>query len=220
MAMNKTPTSRDPSTGELLARARRGDENAVDAVLERHRKRLRTMVAMRMDRRLSTRVDPSDVVQESLAVAAKRLGDYFRNPDFPFYVWLRELAWQRLIDLQRTHLRAKRRSVSREERGVLSLPDESVAALAGSLVDAQGDPHEALVREELRARVRAALGRLPDRDREVLVLRHLEQLATKETAAALGIREGAVKVRLLRSLKRMRELLVEGDASGNFLDNP
>ncbi|OYV84564.1 MAG: hypothetical protein B7Z73_15215, partial [Planctomycetia bacterium 21-64-5] len=134
---------------------------------------------------------------------------FFRQENVSFYVWLRSLTFERLIDMQRAHLYAKRRSVSREERSVLSLPDESVAELASRLVDVAADPQAGLMRDEVRARVRAALERLSPDDREVLVLRHLEDLSVAETAGALGIKESAVKMRALRALKKLREVLEE-----------
>lgn len=205
------PRSNEPDTEELLARARKGDERAGMEALARQRQRLKSMLTLRMDKRLKSRLDPSDVIQESMIVASQRLGEFFRQENVPFYVWLRTLTFERLIDMQRAHLYAKRRSVSREERSVLSLPDESVAELASRLVDVAGGPEAGLVRDELRARVQAALDRLSPDDREVLVLRHLEQLSVAETAGVLGIKEGTVKVRALRALKRLREVLEESE---------
>ncbi|HVA46033.1 MAG TPA: sigma-70 family RNA polymerase sigma factor [Pirellulales bacterium] len=191
------PRTKEPDTEELPARARKGDERAGMEALGRQRDRLKNVLTLRMDKRLKARLDPLDVIQESMMV------------EVPFYVWLRSLTFERLIDMQRAHLYAKRRSVSREERSVLSLPDESAAELASRLVDVAADPQAGMVRDELRARVRAGLDRLSPDDREVLVLRHLEQLSVAETAAALGIKEGTVKVRALRALKRLREVLGE-----------
>jgi RNA polymerase sigma-70 factor (ECF subfamily) len=197
-----------PDTDELLRRSSGGDPDARNLLLVRHRTQLRQMVAVRLDRRLAARVDPSDVVQEVLAEAAQRLPDYLRERPLPFYPWLRQLAAERLIDLHRRHLHAKRRSVRREEPGGLAgLPDESAEALADRLAASATGPSQHLLREEARVRVRAALGQLSPRDREVLELRHLEGLSVAETAAALGIAVGAVKVRHLRALTRLRALL-------------
>src|SRR5262249_33288078 len=154
-------------------------------------------VRLHMDRRLAPRVDPSDVVQEALAEAAQELSDYLEERPIPFYPWLRKIAWERLVKLHRRHLHARKRTANREDRGILNLPDESAVELAGRLLDLGSSPSKHLLREELRARVRAALEQLPERDREVLVLRYLEQLSTKETAAVLGINEPAVKTRHL-----------------------
>jgi RNA polymerase sigma-70 factor (ECF subfamily) len=163
------------------------------------------MVAVRLDRRVAARVDPSDVVQEALATAAKGFDDYLRERPLPFYPWLRRLAWLRLTDAHRRHLRAGRRTVAREEPA--GLPDESVLELAERLATPGTGPSAALSRRERAARVRIALDRLPERDREVLVLRYLEDLTTADTAAVLGCSEGTTKVRLLRALRRLRDLL-------------
>jgi RNA polymerase sigma-70 factor (ECF subfamily) len=170
------------------------------------------MVAVRADPRLAARVDPSDVVQEALAEAAAKLDRYLRERPLPFYPWLRQLAQNRLIDLHRRHVRARRRSVTREE-GALDLPDPS--ALADRLFAHQSSPSAGLHRRERRDRVRAALAALPDQDREVLVLRVLEELPAKEIAAVLGIGEAAVRSRQVRALGRLKALLgpdfLEGD---------
>jgi RNA polymerase sigma-70 factor (ECF subfamily) len=205
-------TPRAPDTDFLVERARRGDASARQELLARHRDRLRRMVGVHLDRWLAARVDPSDVVQEALAEAANRLSDYLRERPIPFYPWLRQLAWDRLIELQRRHVGAARRSVAREEPGVLNLPDESAAELAERLVDHASSPSEHALREELRARVRRALERLAPGDREVLVLRHLEQLSTAETASVLGLSQAAVKSRHLRALQRLRGALGGGAA--------
>src|SRR5438477_6125508 len=120
----------DPVTEALIRDAAGGDERARQRLLDLHRRRLRRMVALRLDRRLAARLDPSDVVQEALADAAGKLTDYLRRRPLPFYPWLRRLAWERLVALHRRHVRAGCRSVAREEPGGLALPDESAVALA------------------------------------------------------------------------------------------
>jgi RNA polymerase sigma-70 factor, ECF subfamily len=203
----------EPDTDELLRRAEQGDGQARQAVLVRHRERLKQMVAVHLDHRLAARVDPSDVVQEALFDAAQGLDEYLRQRPVPFYPWLRQLAWERLIDLNRRHLHAQRRSVKREEPLALHLSDESAQQLAERVLARQSSPSNQAIRSELRARIRAALDRLGQRDREVLVLRHLEQLSTRETASVLGISEGSVKTRHLRALERLRTLL-ESESKG------
>jgi RNA polymerase sigma-70 factor (ECF subfamily) len=202
-----------PDTEELLRRAEQGDTQARQAVLVRHRQRLKQMVALHLDRRLAARIDPSDVVQEALLDATRGLDDYLRQRPLPFYPWLRQLAWERLIELHRRHLHAQRRSVKREEPLAPHLSDESAQQLAERVLARQSGPSNHAIRSELRARIRTALDQLGERDREVLVLRHLEQLSTSETAAILGIREGAVKTRHLRALERLRQLL-ESESQG------
>jgi RNA polymerase sigma-70 factor (ECF subfamily) len=204
-------TTEMPDTMRLIERARAGDPAARHHLLDRHRGRLRRMVAVRLDRRLAARLDPSDIVQEALADAARRLSDYLRDRPLPFYPWLRRLVWDRLLELHRHHGRA-RRSVAREEPEGLDLPDESVAVLAERLAANGTSPSRNLLRRELRDRVRAALDALGPRDREVLALRYLEQLTTAETAAVLGLSEGAVKSRLMRAILRLRDQLeAEGE---------
>jgi RNA polymerase sigma-70 factor (ECF subfamily) len=171
------------------------------------------MVAVHLDRRLTSRVDPSDVVQEALTDAARQLPDYLARRPLPFYPWLRQIAWDRIVDLHRRHVKAGKRSVTREAPLVLHLPDESAAQLAGHLIDPGGSPSEHVLRDELHRRVQIALGRLAPGDRQVLVLRHLEQLNTAEAAAVLGIGERAFKSRQLRALQRLRALLRDDRSS-------
>jgi RNA polymerase sigma-70 factor (ECF subfamily) len=198
-------------TEELLDRAGQGDGEARQRLLARHRHRLRQMVAVRLDRRLAARLDPSDIVQEALADAARGLDDYLRDRPVPFYPWLRRFAWERLVEVNRRHLQARRRSVAREEQLELHLPDQSARALAERLFDKGTSPSGRLMSQELRDRVQAALDRLEPREREVLVLRYLEQLSTAESAAALGISVGAVKMRHLRALQELRADLGDDD---------
>jgi RNA polymerase sigma-70 factor (ECF subfamily) len=202
-------TTPHPDTEELLRRAGRGDPGAHDGLLARHRDRLRSMVAWRMDRRLAARIDPSDVVQEVLLEASRKLERYLRERPLPFFPWLRALAWEHLVALHRRHVRSRGRSILREELGLLNVPDESVAELAARLVSFSTSPSQRALRSELRQRVRQALEELPERDREVLVLRNLEQLSVADTAEVLGISAGAAKVRHLRALERLRALLDE-----------
>jgi RNA polymerase sigma-70 factor (ECF subfamily) len=198
----------EPDTDVLLDRAAAGDDLARQRLLEQHRQRLKRMVAVRLDRRLAARLDASDVVQEALAEAARRFDDYLRERPLPYYPWLRRLAWDRIDKAHRRHT-AGRRSVRRE---AARLPEESALELAARLAASASGPSQAAVRRELRQRVRAALDRLSPADREVLALRFLERLTTAEAAAVLEITPGAVRVRMMRALERLREWL--GNGSG------
>jgi RNA polymerase sigma-70 factor (ECF subfamily) len=209
-------TTHSPNTDELLRQASRGDPAARQQLLARHRDRLRRMVAVRLDPRLAARVDPSDVVQEALLVAAQKLSGYLEQRPVPFYPWLRRLAWEHLVKLHERHVQTRKRSVLQEEPGILALPEDSAVLLAQRLAGSATNPSQRLVRRELQERVRAALARLSATDREVLVLRYLEQLSTAEIAAVLGIGEGAVKMRHRRALDRLSRLL--SDASGGMPD--
>ena len=198
-------------TEELMDRASRGDDEARQGLLQRYRDRLRRMVAVRLDARLRARLDPSDVVQEALLEAARRLPDYLRERPVAFYPWLRRLAWEHLVKLHQKHLATRKRSVARE----LPLPDDSLDALARQLAASGSSPSQRLERKEVCERVRRGLDQLPGVDREVLVLRYLEQLDTAETAAVLGISDGAVKMRHRRALERLGGLLVEPPSEDN-----
>ena len=194
-------------TDELLRAAEHGDDSARPRLLARHRSRLRQMVAVHLDRRLAARIDPSDVVQETLMDAAVNLPDYLRQRPLPFYPWLRQLARQRLDRLHRDHIRRHRRSVLREEGpGPLSL-DPSADALANLLKASGTSPSRQLIRDEMIRRIQDAMNRLSPNDRELLVMRHLEAMSAAEIGAVLGIGAGAVRTRHVRALARLRSLL-------------
>lgn len=199
----------DSDTGHLLDRSAAGDAVARNKLLHRHRERLLRMITVRLDGRLAARLDPSDIVQDALADANAKLDSYLRDRPLPFYPWLRQIAWERLVHLHRRHIRAQRRSVVREEG--ISLSDRSAADLAQRLFASGSSPSRQALQRELMSRVRSALDALPEIDREVLVLRILEQLSVAETAQVLEISAGAVKMRYLRGLARLRAAL--GDLS-------
>jgi RNA polymerase sigma-70 factor (ECF subfamily) len=199
-------------TDHLLQQVREGDEQARETLLERHRVRLRRMLTMRMDKRLATRVDPSDVVQEALKAAHGRLSEYLNDPHPTFYLWLRGIALDRLVELYRRHVVAGKRSVLREQPRGPVINDESEFELANYLVTQSLNPSRDLVMEELLTRVRNGLQQLSTNDREILELRHLEQLSVKEIAAVLGISKTAVTTRHLRALQRLRDILGTDDS--------
>jgi RNA polymerase sigma-70 factor (ECF subfamily) len=165
------------------------------------------MLAVRLDPRLAPRIDPSDVLQESLIEASQKLDDYLRDRPLPFYVWLRQIAWEQLANEHARHIGALKRSVTREAPGDIVLSDTSLLELANRFLSRGPSPSEELRRKEVRRQVRAAIGRMRFNDREVLILRFLEQLSIKETAALLHISEKAVTVRQVRAAERLRKLL-------------
>src|SRR3954454_6317188 len=173
----------DREIEELMLRADGDDGEARQLLLARHRARLRQMVALRLDRRLAARFDPSDVVQEALADAGQALSEYLRHRPLPFYAWLRRFAWDRLVELHRRHVLAQRRSVEREEPWAATWSDPSAVALADHLVANGTSPSHRVYREELREQAQAALAQLPPRDREVLVLLYMEELTAAEIGA-------------------------------------
>jgi RNA polymerase sigma-70 factor (ECF subfamily) len=153
------------------------------------------------------RLDASDVVQEVLVEAHRRLDGYLASPPLPFHPWLRQIAWEVLVKLHQRHLQAQKRRVGREAGAVQGLPDSSALELARRLCDPATGPSGEAIRAELRQRVQSALMALAERDREVLVLRHLEGLSVREVAEVLGVSEGTVKTRQVRALARLQKLL-------------
>ena len=195
-------------TNELLEAASEGSQVKWGALLARHRDRLRRMVALRMDRRLQGRIDPSDVIQEACLEASNRFAEYRENPTMPFFLWLRFLTGQKLLELHRTHLKAQVRDVGREVslyHG--SLPETTSAALAAHLMGHLTRPSEAAIRAEMKIRLQEALNSMGALDREVLALRHFEHLSNAETARELNIQEAAASKRYIRALKRLKEIL-------------
>lgn len=197
---------REPDTDDLIRRAASGERGAISPLLDRHRSRLRRVVALRMNRRLAQRLDPSDIVQETMLEATRRLPEYLKKPAVPFFVWLRQMGLERVIDQERRHLHARKRGAGREV-GPGDLPGSSVHVLARKLIGHEPGPDTAALRDERRRQVRAALERLAEADRVVLVLRYVEQLSLKEIAGVVQSSEAAVKVRHFRALKRLRALL-------------
>lgn len=197
----------ESDTDQLLHQAGDGDPAAVMELFRRHRPRLRQMVSIHLDPRLAARVDPSDIVQEALFDAQKELSDYLRDTPIPFYPWLRQLTWEQLVRHHRRHIQAQVRSVTKEEGAPIQLPDRSEVQLASRLGGSISSPSGRFLRAESRRHVQEALSRLKETDREVLVLRFLEQLSQKEAAAVLGITEGALNMRQLRALKNLQKLL-------------
>ena len=189
----------EPDTEELLDRASGGDRMAVAALLQRHRDRLKRMVAIHMDQSRAARFDPSDVVQDALVDAQRELAAYLRDRPLPFYPWLRQLTWEQLLRYHRRHVHAQMRSVKREQDPGDELPEHARRQLADYLVESMTSPSVRFVRDELYQRVMKALASLSDNDREVLTLRFLERLSQQEAAAVLGITEGSVNMRQLRA---------------------
>jgi RNA polymerase sigma-70 factor (ECF subfamily) len=195
-------------TVDLLERARAGDREALNALFVRHRERLRRMVELRLDRRVQARIDASDVVQDAYVEIVTRLEEYLRDPRLPFFLWLRLVVGERMMKLHRHHLGAQMRDAGLEVslyRG--ALPAASSAALAAQLLGKQTSPTQAVVRAERMLRLQEALNTLDPMDREVLSLRHFEELTLAETAQALGIQESASAKRYIRALKRLKDLL-------------
>jgi RNA polymerase sigma-70 factor (ECF subfamily) len=195
-------------SADLIERARSGDRAALNDLLARHRGRLCRMVEIRLDSRLQARLDASDVVQEAYVDVTTRLEEYLRDPKLPLFLWLRLVVGERLVRLHRHHLGTQMRDAGREVslyRG--ALPAASSAALAAQLLGKHTSPTQAVVRAERILRVQEALNTLDPMDREVLSLRHFEELTAGEAAKVLGIEESAAAKRYFRALKRLKEIL-------------
>jgi RNA polymerase sigma-70 factor (ECF subfamily) len=196
-------------TCELLDGARRGDAAAVDRLLDKHRASLTRMVRARLFGGVARRVDASDVVQDALIEAHRRLAEYLREPRMPFHAWLRQLAHDRLVDTFRRQLAGKRDAAREESLGVAA-GDDSFERPDREAVDAELTPAAAALKREFQARFAAALDELPDDAREIIVMRHVEQLTNSQAAEVLGLSEPAAGMRYLRALRQLKEILGDG----------
>jgi RNA polymerase sigma-70 factor, ECF subfamily len=197
-------------TEELLAGVKNGDASAVNQLMERHRDSLRRIVQLRLDQKIQRRIDVSDVVQDVLIEANRRLADYVASPQMPFHLWLRQIAQDRIIDAHRRHRGSAKRSVDRE-RG-LAVPaadDRSTMDLAAQLCDRELTPAAAVAQAEMAQCVERAISLLPDQDCEIIIMRHYEQLSNQEVAQALSLTEPAASMRYLRAIRKLRELMAK-----------
>jgi RNA polymerase sigma-70 factor (ECF subfamily) len=192
----------------LVRRMADGDQKALAEAFAHYRGRLRRMVQLRLDRRLQGRLDASDVLQDAYLDLAHRAADYAANPNLPLFLWMRLLTGQRLLILHRKHLRARMRDASQEVslyRG--ALPQASSVSLAAQLLGRLSSPSHAAMRAEMQLRLQDALNSMDPLDREVLTLRHFEELTNGETAQVLGLQKAAASNRYVRALEKLREVL-------------
>jgi RNA polymerase sigma-70 factor (ECF subfamily) len=203
-------TDQSADVSRLLGQARAGDQGALTELFARYRDRLRRMVEVRLDRRLQARLDASDVIQEAYLLIAQRLDAYLRDPKLPLFLWLRLVVGEQIINTHRHHLGTLMRDADMEVslyRG--ALPMASSAALAAHLLGRETSPTQAAVRADRLLRVQEALNSLEPIDREILSLRHFEQLTRAESAQALGIEEAAASKRYIRALQRLKDALAD-----------
>jgi RNA polymerase sigma-70 factor, ECF subfamily len=201
-------TSEPDADAALLRRIRAGEQHALGEFFGAHRERLRRMVQLRLDRRLQGRIDPSDVIQEAFVDAARRLAEYTVDPAMPPFLWLRFLTAQRLVTLHRIHLGVKARDAGREislHSG--PLPSADARSLAAQLLGRLTSPSRATIRAEVQIKIQDALNAMDPIDREILALRHFEELNNSETAAVLGLHKAAASNRYVRALRRLKEVL-------------
>jgi RNA polymerase sigma-70 factor (ECF subfamily) len=199
-------------TLNLLNGAQQGNADAVDRLMDRHRDSLHRMIRCRLNPGVAARVDASDIVQEALLTASRRLNEYLQNPRMPFHAWLRHLARDRLADAYRHEL-ADMRNVAREQQAPPQ--DESSLNPILQLRDAELTPAAMLLRKEFARRFHEALAQLQEESREIILMRHSEQLTNSQTAELLGISEPAAGMRYLRALRQLKSIL--GDSPSGLL---
>lgn len=187
-----------------------GGEAVLATLFSEYRERLKRLIDFRLDQRLKSRVDTSDVLQESFIELARRYQDYLKQPDLSFFVWARQLTVQTLIDIQRRHF-GQKRSPTQEAKLPHYYADDTSCSIAQFFCDQMISPSRAAIRGEEIQRLHAALDTMDQIDREVLALRHFEQLSNSEVAETLGLSISAASNRYIRAMTRLREILLEFD---------
>ncbi|MGB1931085.1 MAG: sigma-70 family RNA polymerase sigma factor [Mariniblastus sp.] len=208
-----------PQTEQLIANAKAGDHSAVNQLMDRHRNSLNHLVRMRLDKKVQNRVDVSDVVQDVLVEANRRLQRYLETPVMPFHLWLRQIAKDRIIDAHRRHRVSAKRSVDREQQ--LFAPgghDQSSIQLASLLGDSKITPAAAALQKELAKKIEHSISQLEERDSEIIIMRHYEHLTNQEISKILNLSEPAASMRYLRAIRRLRELMQTEELSQTELN--
>jgi RNA polymerase sigma-70 factor (ECF subfamily) len=194
-----------PETKALLEQIRAGDRQAVEQLLARHQTYLHRLVELRLDPRLRSRVDASDVVQEAHLEALNRLDAYLEQPALPFRLWLRRIAVDRALKARRHHLGTARRALGKE----VPLPEQSSLVLARHLLAGGPTASQQLDHADLARRLRQAMAQLPEADREVVLMRHFEGLSNREVACLLGLDPATASKRHGRAMLRLHRILCE-----------
>jgi RNA polymerase sigma-70 factor (ECF subfamily) len=205
--------SPDETEGLLGCESDAARKDLIADLFTRHRERLGSMVRFRLDRRLRARVDPSDILQEAFLEASQRIPEYLSNPSLPLFLWLRGITAQKLLQVHRFHLEAQMRSPLREVSFRQALPFTTSEVLAENLVRGGPSPSGIAEQAELKARLEEALDRMDEKDREMVALRHFEELTSAEAARVLGIEEEAAKKRYIRAIRKLREILERRDGT-------
>lgn len=187
----------------LLQSAKDGCDEALQQLLALHRTRLKRMVGMRMHPLLRSRVDESDIVQEALWDASQRIDDYFEKSSMPFFLWLRFIAAQKLLQCQRHHLDVQKRSLKHHDAGI-NFDDSVSINLVNHIVSRECSPSSKAVMNEVAAQVRQVLDSMPASDREILCMRHYEQLTNAEVAESLEITPSNASTRYFRALAKLQ----------------
>ncbi len=209
-----TSETPDPELEELVQRFDGGDDSALADLFAYYRERLRRIVRFRLDYRLAGRVSASDVIQEGYISAAKRIEHYRKKPEMPFFMWLRLMINQQLTDLHRQHLQAEMRDVRKEVSLQPAISPHTSLAIAAHLVANGSSPSHAFSRVEKISVLEKALNKMEALDREVIALRHFEELTNSEVAQVLDINVQAASKRYVRAIKRMKQILAQVDGYG------
>ncbi len=212
-----------PQTEQLIVQAKGGDASAINQLMDRHRNSLRQLVRMRLDRKIQKRIDVSDVVQDVLVEANRRLQRYLENPAMPFHLWLRQIAKDRIIDAHRRHRVSAKRSVDREQQLVAPRGyDQSSIQLASLLGDPKLTPAAAVLQKEMARKVEDSISLLDEKDCEIIVMRHYEHLTNQEIGQLLELSEPAASMRYLRAIRRLKQVLQDGRSdesqAGDFIN--
>ncbi len=195
---------------DLIRQAAGGDTDALWTLFSAHSDRLKRMLRLRLNRHLQGRIDSSDILQETYLEVARKLEAYLHNPEVPFFLWLRQLTGMKLAEVHRRHLDAQKRDAGRDVsiyRG--ALPAANSVSLAAQLLGQLTTPSEAAVKAERRLKLQEVLDAMDLVDREIIALRHFEQLTTEEAAVVLGLSKSGAGSRYIRALKRLKQTLRE-----------
>jgi len=182
-------------------------EAAVADLFQKYRVQLERMVSFRLDRRLYGRIDPADILQESYVEIAKRIDSYLADPQVSFFIWIRGITWQALLLTHRKHLEVQKRDARQEQSLNRSPADNTATSIASRLAGSFTSPSQGAMRDEQHEKLQSTLDQMDPTDREVLALRHFEQLSNKEVSELLGIGKTAASNRYMRALARMKAIM-------------
>ena len=198
----------EPDQQSHLAALRERGEAALAELFQKHSIQLERMVSFRLDRRLYGRVDPADILQEAYVEAAKRIDSYVADPQVSFFIWIRGLTWQTLLLTHRKHLDVQKRDARQEQSlGKQSPADNTATSIASRLAGSFTSPSQGAMREEQHDKLQSTLDQMDPTDREILALRHFEQLSNKEVSELLDISKTAASNRYVRALARMKAVM-------------
>ena len=202
-------STQEQDENDLIQKAQNGDLEALAQVFEINRERLKRMIRMRMSERVRPRVAVSDVLQEAYVDLAQQLGNYAKDPKLPFFLWMRRVTGLRLAKVHREHLGQQIRDANRDRRLDVAMPDASAVYMANQLAGQFTTVSEKAMRNENELRMQAAIEQVSETDREILAMRHVEQLTNSEIAVLLEISESAATNRYVRAIRKLKDAMGE-----------